>query len=62
MKFSYKLFFRLILIICILLILYNNLSIQNYTEPKYKLVVVAIFKNEAVAMKEWLQMKMTSVE
>ncbi len=55
MKFSYKLFFRFILIICILLILYNNFSIQNYTEPKYKLVVVAIFKNEAVAMKEWLQ-------
>lgn len=55
MKISYKLFFRFILIICILLILYNNFSIQNYTEPKYKLVVVAIFKNEAVAMKEWLQ-------
>lgn len=55
MKFSYKLFFRFMLIICILLILYNNFSIQNYTEPKYKLVVVAIFKNEAGAMKEWLQ-------
>ena len=25
------------------------------TPPKYKLVVVAIFKNEAVAMREWLQ-------
>ena len=55
MKFSYKLFFRFMLIIGILLILYNNFSIQNYTEPKYKLVVVAIFKNEAGAMKEWLQ-------
>lgn len=55
MKFSYKLFFSFMLIIGILLILYNNFSIQNYTEPKYKLVVVAIFKNEAVAMKEWLQ-------
>lgn len=59
MKFSYRLCLRFMLIMCILVVLYmlytNNFNIQHYIEPKYKLVVVAIFKNESGAMKEWLQ-------